>query len=118
MSQENLNNFLAKVQSDSGLQDQLKTANDAKAAVAIAASAGFNITEGDLLRHQAKLTSELSDEELENVSGGVTPVTFWVALNVAEPLFQLGKKAYTYATETDEERKVRDAAYIAKMTGQ
>ncbi len=118
MSQENLNNFLAKVQSDSGLQDQLKAATDAKAAVAIAASAGFNIKEGDLLRRQARLTSELSDEELENVSGGISP-TFWVVLNVAEPIYQLGNKIYTLATETDEEAKARHAASpFAKMPGQ
>ena len=70
MSQENLNAFIAKVQSDSSLQEQLKNVNDANEAIAIAKSAGFKITAGDLIRSQARLAIGLSDEELEGVAGG------------------------------------------------
>ena len=70
MSEENMIAFIAKVQSDTGLLEQMKAVTDADGAIAIAKRAGFEITVGDLIRQQAKITSELSDEELEKVSGG------------------------------------------------
>ena len=78
MTQETLNAFIAQVQSDSGLLEKLKAVTDAKGAVAIAKSAGFEITAGDLVRQQAKIASELSDEELEGVAGGA--LTPWATL--------------------------------------
>ena len=48
----------------------MKAVTDVVGAIAIAKSAGFEITAGDLIRQQAKITSELSDDELEKVSGG------------------------------------------------
>jgi len=38
--------------------------------VAIAKDAGFSITQAELLRRQAGLLQELSDEELEEAAGG------------------------------------------------
>ena len=70
MSLETLNAFIAKVQSDSSLQEQLKNVNDANEAIAIAKSAGFKITAGDLIRRQATVLVDLDDEQLELVSGG------------------------------------------------
>ena len=70
MSQQTLNAFIAKVQTDNGLLDQMKVATDAAAAIAIAKTAGFEITAADLIRHQAAVVAELSDEDLEGVSGG------------------------------------------------
>ena len=70
MSLETLNAFIAKVQSDSSLLEQVKAVTDANGAVAIARSAGFEITAGDLIRQQARIASELSDDELEKVAGG------------------------------------------------
>mgnify|MGYP001249059173 CR=1 FL=1 len=64
MSEEQLKAFVAKVQSDTSLQEQLKA--EGADPVAIAKAAGFEIKQQDLLRH----ASELSDEELEGVSGG------------------------------------------------
>ena len=81
MSQQTLNAFIAKVQTDNGLLDQMKVATDAAAAIAIAKTAGFEITAADLIRHQAAVVAELSDEDLEGVAGGgwnvIIPKFWW-----------------------------------------
>ena len=64
MSEEQLKAFIAKVQADSSLQEQLKAEGDD--VVAIAKAAGFSITKEDLNTHR----QNLSDEELEGVAGG------------------------------------------------
>ena len=64
MSEEQLKAFIAKVQSDASLQEQLQA--EGADPIAIAKAAGFTIKQQDLLRQ----ASELSDEELEGVSGG------------------------------------------------
>ena len=76
MSQEIMIAFIAKVQSDAGLLEQMKAVTDADGAIAIAKSAGFEITAGDLIRQQAKIASELSDDQLDKVSGGTTSGVF------------------------------------------
>ena len=73
MSQETLNSFIAKVQTDRGLQEQMKVAADAEAVMGIAKTAGFDITAADLIRLQANAIAELSDEALEGVAGGALP---------------------------------------------
>ena len=70
MSEEQLAALLAKLKDDAGLQEKLKGAADLDAAVAMAKEAGFDVSKADWLRHQAKQTLELSDEELEKVAGG------------------------------------------------
>ena len=70
MSQENMIAFIAKVQSDIDLLAKMNAVTDADGAIAIAKSAGFEITAGDVIRQQARIASELSDDELENVAGG------------------------------------------------
>ena len=78
MSEEQLKAFLAALEADTGLQDKLKaavegeidTADETAAVIAIAKEAGFAITAADLLRNQAHDILELSDEELEGVTGG------------------------------------------------
>ena len=72
MSEEWLNSFLAKVQADASLREQLKAAVDGDAVTAIAKSAGFSITMEDLNSH----SRELSAEELEGVAGGGKPKCF------------------------------------------
>jgi len=67
MSEEQLKSFLEKVKADTSLQEKLKAAADADAVLAIAKEAGFNISTADL----AKAQSELSEEELEGVAGGL-----------------------------------------------
>ena len=70
MSQETLSAFIVKVQSDGDLLEKMKAVTDVVGAIAIAKSAGFEITAGDLIRQQARIASELSDDELEKVAGG------------------------------------------------
>ena len=70
MSEEQLAALLAKLKDDEGLQEKLKDAADLDAVLAIAKSAGFDISKAAWLRYQATQTLKtLSDEELENVAG-------------------------------------------------
>jgi predicted ribosomally synthesized peptide with nif11-like leader len=69
MSEEQLAALLAKLKEDAGLQEKFKGAADLDAALEIAKEAGFDISKAAWLSYQAK-TTELSDEELEGVSGG------------------------------------------------
>ena len=64
MSEEQLKAFIAKVQADASLQEQLKA--EGADPVAIAKAAGFSITTEDLNTHR----QNLSDEELESAAGG------------------------------------------------
>ena len=76
MSEEQLSALLAKLKGDAELQEKLKGAADLDAAVALAKEAGFDVTKADWLKYQAKLTFELSDEELEGIAGGGCQRTF------------------------------------------
>ncbi|WP_041375124.1 Nif11-like leader peptide family natural product precursor [Prochlorococcus marinus] len=64
MSEEQLKAFIAKVQADASLQEQLKA--EGADVVVIAKAAGFAITKEDLNTHR----QTLSDNELEGVAGG------------------------------------------------
>ena len=73
MSEEQLKAFLEAVKSDAGLQEKLKGARDLDAALAMAMEAGFDASQmlkadWELLKAQQPI--ELSDDELEQVSGG------------------------------------------------
>jgi predicted ribosomally synthesized peptide with nif11-like leader len=68
MSEEQLSALLAKLKEDEGLQEKLKDAADLDAAMAMAKEAGFDVSKADWLRQAQKV--ELSDEELEGVTGG------------------------------------------------
>ena len=70
MSKEQLSAFLAALKVDTGLQEKLKGVADLDAAVAIAKEAGFDVSKADWLKFQAQQTLELSDVELEGVTGG------------------------------------------------
>ena len=70
MSEEQLSALLARLKDDAGLKGRLKGALDLDAAVAIANEAGFDVSQADWLRYRSVQTFELSDEELEAVSGG------------------------------------------------
>ena len=69
MSEEQLKAFIAKVQADTSLQEQLKA--EGADPVGIAKAAGFSITTEDLNSHR----QNLSNEELESVAGGTLTLT-------------------------------------------
>ena len=76
MSEVQLTTLLAKLNDDAGLQEKLKSAKDLDAAVAMAQEAGFDVSKADWLKYQAKQTLVLSDEELEEVTGGTSFIPF------------------------------------------
>ena len=82
MSEEQLTALLAKLKEDEGLQEKFKGDADLDAAVAMAQEAGFDVTKADWLKHQAKQTLDLSDEELEGTAGGTAREVcpFWYTL--------------------------------------
>ena len=67
MSEEQLKAFLEKVKVDTTLQDKLKAAADVEGVIAIAKEAGFMISADELKKAQ----SEISEDELESVAGGI-----------------------------------------------
>ncbi len=67
MSEEQLKAFIAKAKDDQSIQEKLKEAKTADAVVSIAKEAGFSISADDLKKAQ----SEISEEELEGVAGGM-----------------------------------------------
>ena len=64
MSEEQLKAFIAKIQADPSLQEQLKA--EGADVVAIAKAAGFSITTEDLNSHR----QVVRDDELEGAAGG------------------------------------------------
>ena len=66
MSEEQLKAFIEKVKGDISLQEKFKAAANPDAVVALAKTAGFMISTDDLKKAQA----EISEEELEAISGG------------------------------------------------
>ncbi len=72
MSEEQLKAFLEAVKADAGLQEKMKAASDPDAVVEIAKAAGYAISVDEIKKSQA----EISEEELEGVSGG-TIICSW-----------------------------------------
>lgn len=70
MSEEQLLALLAKLKDDAGLREKLKGAADLDAAMTLAQAAGYDVSKADWLKHQAKETLQLSDDELEGMAGG------------------------------------------------
>jgi predicted ribosomally synthesized peptide with nif11-like leader len=77
MSDEQLRALLAKVNEDAALREKIKTAADLDVALAIAEEAGFYVSKAEWLNYQAKNQRELSNEELEAISGGGNPIANW-----------------------------------------
>ena len=71
MSEKQLKAFIAKVQADTSLQEQLKA--EGADPIAIGKAAGFSITTEDLKTAR----QNLSDDELEGVAGGIGIGTFY-----------------------------------------
>jgi predicted ribosomally synthesized peptide with nif11-like leader len=69
MSEEQLKAFWEAIQADTALQQKLQGVTDPDAIVAIAKEAGFSISADELKK--AMESVELSEEQLEAVSGGI-----------------------------------------------
>lgn len=78
MSAEQLNAFLDAIKADPALQQQLMEAGDLDEVVAIAKAEGFVISKEEFTIQDEALAShaqaQLSDEELEGIGGGMTPL--------------------------------------------
>jgi predicted ribosomally synthesized peptide with nif11-like leader len=70
MNSDNINQLLDALKSDSTLKARLSAATSVEEAVAIATAAGIEISAADLLAARRIQMPELSDAELEVVSGG------------------------------------------------
>ena len=66
-------------------EEQLKAAADANAVAAIAKEAGFSISADNLKKAQ----SEVSDEELENASGGPCRSSQMITIGIRLTLYTL-----------------------------
>ncbi len=71
MSKEQLKAFLAKAKDDQSIQDKLKAAKSPEDVVGIAKEQGYEFSADKL--------SQLSEEELESVAGGVCAWPFFTA---------------------------------------
>ena len=76
MSKEQVSEFFKKVTADDALKAKAKTIDlqNVSAILAFAKEQGFDFSEADLTQWQEEQALELSDDALENVSGGVTVV--------------------------------------------
>ncbi|MFN6356379.1 MAG: Nif11-like leader peptide family natural product precursor [Cyanobacteriota bacterium] len=72
MSEQQLTALLAKLKDDAGLREKLQGAADLDAVLALVKDAGFDVSKAEWLKAQASKILELSDEELENVAGGLS----------------------------------------------
>lgn len=70
MSEEQLSALVAKLKEDVQLREKFESSSDLETALAIAQEAGFEVSKADWLRHQARQTLQLGDEELESIAGG------------------------------------------------
>jgi len=70
MSEERLSALLAKLKDNADLKQKLQGAADFDDPLALAKEVGFDVDKVDWLKYQTMQTSDLSDRELEGVSGG------------------------------------------------
>jgi predicted ribosomally synthesized peptide with nif11-like leader len=105
MSEEQLTALLAKLKDDAGLLEKLKSAADLDAAVGIVKEAGFEVSKADWLKHQAKLTLKLSDEELDRVAGGAQgPALVCMFENTRSTVGQVGCEGHIVSINVITER--------------
>ena len=69
MSQEHTNSFVAKIKEDPSLAEEIKGKN-AKEVVEIAAKHGFTVTMPEVMRYHSAAVSQLSEDQLEELTGG------------------------------------------------
>ena len=68
MAQDQLKSFLEKLNNDALLREKVASASDANEVIALAKDQGFSISSEDL--SSAKASAELTESELEALSGG------------------------------------------------
>ena len=72
MSREQLSALLLKLENDACLSQKFQAASSVHAAVALAKEVGFDVSVDDWLNFNAAYElKELSDDELEQVAGGI-----------------------------------------------
>ena len=71
MSVENAKNFLERIKSDDSFRESIGKADSFEARAKLVKAAGYEFTKAEMEQaHPAGSGGELSDEELESVSGG------------------------------------------------
>ena len=108
MSKEQLGEFHQLVVTNVELQEEIKLALTPAAVVDIAKKQGFEVSTVDVLRKQAEAIADLSDGELETISGGAGLaggfklfVTVWAGLGtIAVPALVA---AYVYREKQEGE---------------
>jgi predicted ribosomally synthesized peptide with nif11-like leader len=99
MTIEQLKAFASSVAQDADQLEKLKTA-DLNETLLIAREAGFDVTKADLESLQEAQPMELADDELEAISGGVTPTVVaagyfiggYVVTKLADEAWDYGKE--------------------------
>ena len=74
MTQNQIDAFLAAVKADEQLHKKLSEAKNAESVVRVAEAAGFSLTVEQIEEMRTGSKGELSEKELESVSGGFTDV--------------------------------------------
>ena len=74
MSKDSLEALLQKASKDPQLKQQIEQAADLDEVIALAFDAGYEISSADWSGHASANERELSDEDLEQVSGGTAQV--------------------------------------------
>lgn len=78
MSEDQLKALLDKIKSDPAFREQLRGARDLDSLMENARQAGFDIAKEDLVKYQSEGNpADLSDSELESVSGGMLTPDSW-----------------------------------------
>lgn len=80
MSEDQLTALLARLGQDAILREKISGAQDLDSFITIAMEHGYDINKADLVNFKDSELLELSDEELENVSGGISPLTIIVPI--------------------------------------
>lgn len=83
INEKALTDFFTKIQNDTAFAKSVVDAQDPKAVLGLAKESGIELTEGDIIAAKEILIkameqgdqSELSEEELENVAGGLVVTT-------------------------------------------
>ena len=87
MSKENLDQFIQKVTDSEELQARIGDVMDADSLIALGAEHGCEFSAEDLQE-----SAELSDEELEDVGGGIAAVTLDSTITRRGSKFRIGGK--------------------------